>query len=97
MALRKLEEARAIWEKGNSNSKWTNSVAVLVYPTLRKWLPNSIGVSTYPTNVGGGVMATMGSAQGGLAAAGERVNKRMNERNMLIREGGQVEHKWNTA
>ena len=66
MALRKLVEARAIWEKGNSNSKCTNSVAVLVYPTFLKWLPNSIGVSTYPTNVGGGVMATMGSAHGGL-------------------------------
>ena len=83
MALRKLVEARAIWEKGNSKSKWTNSVAVLVYPTFLKWLPNSIGVSTYPTNVGGGVMATMGSAHGGLAAAGEIVKKRIRERNML--------------
>ena len=93
MALRKLEEARAIWEKGNSNSKWTNSVAVLVYPTFLKWLPNSIGVSTYPTNVGGGVMATMGSAQGGLAAAGEIVKKRISERNMLRWN----EVKWNKA
>ena len=56
---------------------------VLVYPTFLKWLPNSIGVSTYPTKVGGGVEATMGLAQGGLAAAGEREHKRKMVNNML--------------
>ena len=66
---------------------------MIANPTFRKWLPNSIGVSTYPTNVGGGVMATMGSAQGGLAAAGEIVKRRINERNMLRWN----EVKWNKA